>query len=76
MSGWYGLYAPAKTSAQVVRRLHAESVRALNNADVKEKLAVAGNEPVASDPETFAAFVRAEIAKWTKVVKETGMRIE
>lgn len=74
VTGWYGLYAPAGTSADIVRRLHAEVKRALNSPDVKEKLAKTGNEPVASTPEEFAAFLRAETAKWAKVIKESGLR--
>jgi len=76
VTGWYGFYAPAKTSQEIVRRLQSESARILSAPDVKEKLAVAGNEAVGSAPDAFQAFVRAEIAKWTKVVKETGMRVE
>jgi tripartite-type tricarboxylate transporter receptor subunit TctC len=76
VTGWYGFYAPARTPSETVKRLHAEAARALSDPTVKERLAVAGNEAVASTPEAFAAFVRAELAKWTKVVKETGMRIE
>jgi len=76
VTGWYGLYAPARTSQDIVRRLHTESARILSAPDVKERLAVAGNEAVGSAPDAFLTFVRAEIAKWTKVVKETGMRVE
>ncbi len=76
VTGWYGFYAPAGTPADLVRRLHAEAARALNSPDVKEKLAKTGNEPVASTPEEFAAFVRGEIAKWAKVVKATKLRID
>ena len=76
VTGWYGFYAPAGTPADIVRRLHAETKRALISPDVKEKLAKTGNEPVASSPEEFAAFVRAEIGKWAKVVKATKLRID
>lgn len=76
VTGWYGLYGPAKLAPEIVKRLQAESVRALADPVVRERLGAAGNEPVTSTPEAFAAFVRAELAKWTKVVKETGMRID
>lgn len=75
-TGFYGFYAPAGTPADIVRRIHAEATRALGDPDVKEKLARAGNEYVMSSPEDFAAFMRAEIAKWTKLVKESKIRIE
>ena len=76
VTGWIGFYAPAGTSVDIVRRLHAEAERALNSPDVKDKLAKTGNEPVVSSPEEFAGFMRAEIAKWTKVVKESKLRID
>ncbi len=75
-TGWYGLYAPGGTSPELVRRLHIEATRALGAPDVKEKLAKAGNEYVMSPPDEFAAFVRAEIAKWSKLVKDANIRIE
>ena len=75
-TGWYGFYATGGTSQEIVRRLYNESVRALGAPDVKERLAKSGNEYVMSPPEEFTAFIRAEIAKWTKVVKEANIRIE
>jgi tripartite-type tricarboxylate transporter receptor subunit TctC len=76
VTGWYGFYAPAGTPADLLRQLHAEAGRALNSPDVKEKLAKTGNEPVASSPEEFAVFVRAEIGKWAKLVKAIKLRID
>lgn len=74
VTGWYGFFAPAGTAATIVRRLHGEAARGLNNPDVKEKLVRTGNEPVVSTPEDFEAFMRAEIAKWAKVIKESGLK--
>jgi tripartite-type tricarboxylate transporter receptor subunit TctC len=74
--GWYGMYFPAGTSPDIVRRLYAESTKGLGAPDVKERLAKAGNEYVMSTPEEFVVFVRAEIAKWTKVVKDANIKIE
>jgi tripartite-type tricarboxylate transporter receptor subunit TctC len=74
VTGWYGFFAPAVTSAAIVRRLHAEAARGLNTPDVREKLARTGNEPIVSTPEEFDAFMRAEIAKWAKVIKESGLK--
>ncbi len=76
VTGWYGFYAPAGAPADLVRRLHAEAARGLNSPDVKDKLAKTGNEPVVSSPEAFAAFLRAEIDKWAKVVKASNLRID
>jgi tripartite-type tricarboxylate transporter receptor subunit TctC len=72
VTNWYGFYAPAGTSPDIVRRLQTAS-RRLHNPDVKQALAVTGNEPVVSSPEEFAAFLRGEIAKWAKVIKATGL---
>lgn len=74
VTGWYGLYAPAGTSGEIVQRLHAEVKRALDSPDAKAKLARTGNEPVASSPEEFAAFLRAETTKWAKVIKDAGLK--
>jgi tripartite-type tricarboxylate transporter receptor subunit TctC len=73
VTGWYGFYAPAGTSPDIVKRLHSEARRALNSPDVVEKLTRSGNTPVASAPEAFAAFVRAEIDKWAKVVRDARL---
>jgi tripartite-type tricarboxylate transporter receptor subunit TctC len=76
VTGWYGFYAPHGTPPEIVRRLQTEAARALNSADVKEKLVRTGNEPVVSAPDEFAAFMRKEIAKWAKVVKEANIRVD
>ena len=76
VTGWYGLYAPAGTSPDIVRRLHEESRRALASPDIRDKLVNAGNEPVGTPPAEFQAFVRAEFDKWAKVIKAANLRIE
>lgn len=76
VTGWYGFYGPAGLSPDIVRRLVEESRRGLNHPEVKERLTRTGNDPVVSTPEEFLAFVRAEIAKWAKVVKSAGIRAE
>jgi tripartite-type tricarboxylate transporter receptor subunit TctC len=74
VTGWYGFYAPAGTSAEIVRRLHTEARRGLNSPEVAEKLEKTGNVPVTSSPAEFAAFVRAEIGKWAKVIKDSSLK--
>jgi tripartite-type tricarboxylate transporter receptor subunit TctC len=74
VTGWYALFAPAGMPADIARRLHAETVRALNNQDAKGKLEITGNEPVASSPAEFAEFLRAEIDKWATVIKSSGIK--
>ncbi len=76
VTGWNGLCAPAGLPPELVRRLHAEAARALHNSDVMDMLARSGVEPVTSTPEEFVQFLRTEIAKWTKVVREANIRIE
>jgi tripartite-type tricarboxylate transporter receptor subunit TctC len=76
VTGWYGFYAPANTPAEIVRRLHEESRRALHSPDIKDKLIKAGNEPVGTPPAEFLAFVRAEYEKWAKVIKQANLRID
>jgi tripartite-type tricarboxylate transporter receptor subunit TctC len=75
-SPWYGLMVPAGTPQDVIARLHAESVKALSQPDVKERFGTTDLEPIGSTPEQFGAYVRSEIAKWGKIVKATGMRPE
>jgi tripartite-type tricarboxylate transporter receptor subunit TctC len=76
VTGWYGMYAPANTPSEIIRRLHAETVRALNSEELREALEKTGNESVGSTPEEFLAFVRTEIAKWGKVVKAANISPE
>ncbi len=70
---WHGLVAPAGTPPEVIRRLNAEVVKALNSSDVRDKFAANGVDPVSSSPEAFAAFMRAEIRKWSDTVKAAGI---
>jgi tripartite-type tricarboxylate transporter receptor subunit TctC len=70
------VYAPARTPGNIINRLNQEIVRALNRADVKDKLLAAGGEVVANSPEQLGAWLKGEIAKWTKVVKEGGIKPE
>lgn len=74
--GWYGFYGPGGMPPETLRRIYTEAVRALGAPDVKEKLAKAGNEYVMSPPEEFTRFLRAEMAKWGKVVREAGIKFD
>ncbi len=76
VSTGFGLFAPAKTPRTIIKRLHAEVVKALHVPSVRESLASQGAEPVGSMPEEYDAFVRSEIAKWLKVCKEAGIQPE
>jgi tripartite-type tricarboxylate transporter receptor subunit TctC len=71
-SNWYGLVGPAKLPRPIVDKLNAALVETLKEPATREKLALQGLEATPSSPEEFAVFLRAEIAKWAKVVKDTG----
>jgi tripartite-type tricarboxylate transporter receptor subunit TctC len=66
---WYGMAAPAGTPAPVIARLNAEAVKALQSDEMKEKLALDGAQPVGSTPAEFAALIRSELDKWTRVAR-------
>jgi tripartite-type tricarboxylate transporter receptor subunit TctC len=70
---WYGLFAPAGTSQAIITWLHREATAIVRVTNVKERLAVDGLEVVANSPDEFAALIKADIAKWTKLVKAAGM---
>ncbi len=76
VSEWYGVVAPAGTSAAHVDRINGELRKALALPEVKERLAVVGAEVVASTPQEFGVFIKAEIAKWGKLVREAGIKAE
>jgi tripartite-type tricarboxylate transporter receptor subunit TctC len=73
-ASWVGLLAPAKTPGAIVSKLQAESLKAVNLQDVKGHLLRDGLEPVGDTPQEFAAIVKAEVAKWKKVVKAAGIK--
>lgn len=73
ISGWYGLVAPAGTPAAVIRRLNADIVKVLSSGDAPQQLRTRGYEPVPTSPEEFGKFMRAEIVRWTKAVKDYGI---
>ena len=75
--GWNGLMAPVATPRAIVAKLNAEALSALKQPQFQAKLVGAGYEPAAPNtPEQFSEQVRAEVAKWAKLVKETGMRVD
>ncbi len=73
---WYGMLAPAHTPRDVIARLHGEIASILRSPEIGEKLAADGAEPVGSTPEQFAAFIKAELDKWSRVVKAAGIQPE
>jgi tripartite-type tricarboxylate transporter receptor subunit TctC len=77
MSSWYGVFAPARTPPAIVRAIHAAVNRAQDLPDVKERMDELGADDTrTATPEAFAAMVKSELARFAKVIKAAGMRID
>jgi tripartite-type tricarboxylate transporter receptor subunit TctC len=76
VDSWVGIFAPAKTPRAVVDRLQRELAAILATPEVRERYAVLGIEPVGNTSEQFAEQIRADLAKWEKVVKQANIRAE
>jgi len=74
--GWFGLLAPAGTPAPVVSRLAAETAAVMRQPDIREKLAAVALEPWVTTPEEFLTFIRSETAKWGRVIRESGAKLQ
>jgi tripartite-type tricarboxylate transporter receptor subunit TctC len=73
---WFGVFAPAGLSPDIVKRLNGEIVKIIEQPDVRGLITRLGAEPVGDSPEEFAVYVKAQIAKWAAVIKESGARAE
>jgi tripartite-type tricarboxylate transporter receptor subunit TctC len=73
---WYGLLAPAATPRNVVAKLSEEIARAIAQPDLRERMLAAGLEPVGNSPEEFSTYLRSEVVKWSKVIREAGVRLD
>jgi len=74
---WYGVFAPAGTPPAIVRRLHADLVKAMQTPDTKSKLeGIGADGTVSRSPEEFAALVRADTARYAKTVKDIGLKMD
>jgi len=76
MSAWQGIVVPAATPRDIVVKLNAEINRAVQNPDLRQKLALGGSEPLGGTPEQYAAYIRSELTRWTKVVKDAGAKAD
>ena len=76
IASWWGLLAPAGLPKDLVTRLHAETLKAVENAETKEKLTSQSIMVVTNTPEQFAAYVRLEIANWGRIVTASGARLD
>lgn len=76
VSPWFALFAPAGTPQAAIRKIHAETVKVMNGPEVRERLQSQGLKVETGSPQDLAGYVRSEIARWDKVVKEAGIKIE
>ena len=75
-SSWFGLLGPADMPRDIVNKLHAEVVRILKIPEIRDKLSQQGADPVGNSPEEFAAYIESETARYAKVVKSSGARVD
>ena len=73
---WLALFLPANTPRPIVERLNSEVGHVMKRADIAERLATLGMQPVTDTPEELAAYLKAEIAKWTKVVHDANIKVD
>ena len=76
ISLWHGMWAPKGTSKEIVAKLNAQLQTIANDRDVKERFASIGADPDHSTPEALNAFIKLEIAKWDKLLRAAGVRID
>jgi tripartite-type tricarboxylate transporter receptor subunit TctC len=76
VSPWFGILAPANTPHAILERLNQETVKVLRISTLRERLAREGVDVVGNSPREFAGFIRAELGKWAKAVKDSGAKVE
>jgi tripartite-type tricarboxylate transporter receptor subunit TctC len=76
VSVWFGVLTVAGTPREIVSRLNSEMVKILTSAEVKERFRNIGVEVVAGTPEHFQSFLRAEVDRWAKVVRDAGIKAD
>jgi tripartite-type tricarboxylate transporter receptor subunit TctC len=76
VTNWIGIFAPAGTPRDIVQKLNGEIIRTMQAPDIQKRLVNEGAKFTAATPDQFGVFVKAEMAKWAKVVKEAGIRVD
>ena len=76
VSAWQGLMVPANTPEPIIKRLNAEMGKALQNPEVLKKLAAQGAIPLGSTPQEYGDYIKAELTRWSTIVKQTGVSLE
>ena len=74
--GWYGVMGPPKLPQPILNKLHGELVKIVKMPDIRDRILADGAEPVGSDPESFRQYLLADLAKWSKLVRETGIHVD
>ena len=74
--GWFGLLAPGATPKAVVEKLSADANRVLSDAETRSRMQAAGADPAGNTPDEFARFIRDDQAKWAKLMREAGIKLE
>lgn len=74
--GWFGLFAPAGTPPAIVDQLRSEVAKALAVPEIRERMVNEGAKPVGDTPAEFGRFVRDEIARWTKIIQQAGIKLD
>ena len=75
-NAWYGLFAPAGTPRDIIRKLYSEIAKSLQSADMKERFAVLGVEAAPSTPEQLASLLKDDLVRWAKIVKDSGAHLD
>ena len=76
MSAWQGIVVPAATPKEIVVRLNADVNKAVQNADLRQRLAAQGAEPLGGSSDHYAAYIKSELGRWGKVVKDSGAKVD
>ena len=76
IDNWQGVLAPGKTPREIVTRLNAEIVKVLQSGDVKQRLFDQGTEPVASSPQQFESYIKSELDKYAKIIRQSGAKAD
>ena len=75
-NAWYALFAPAGTPEAIVSRLHAQIAKLLDDTEVKDRLLGLGVEPAPSTPAQLAKLLNDDLARWSKIVKQSGAQLD
>lgn len=76
MSAWQGIVVPSGTPKEIISKLNAEINKAVQNPDLRQRLATLGAEPLGGTSEQYAEYIRTELLRWTKVVRDSGARAD